>query len=169
MAGTSLGSALARTGFADQTVRNIIYTSVGGDELRVRVSNIFGTTPLTVGAVSVGMVLDGARLVPGTTRAVTFRGAASVTIPAGAEVLSDPLAMTVRPLQELAISLYLPAPTGPATNHSDAQQAGYVASGDHADDPAAAAYTTTDRSWFFLDGLDVHNPAAPGTRPATRN
>ena len=163
MAGTSRGSAAAHTGFADQTVRNIIYTSVGGDELRVQVSNTFGATPLTVGAVSVGVVLDGAQLVPGTTRPVTFRGAASVTVPAGAEALSDPLAMTVRPLQELAVSLYLPAATGPATNHSDAQQTGYVASGDHAGDPAAAAYTTTDSSWFFLDGLDVHDPAAPGT------
>ena len=160
MAGTS---RVAFAGFADQTVRNIIYTSVGGGELRVQVTNTFGATPLTVGAVSVGVVLDGARLVPGTTRPVTFHGAASVTIPAGAEALSDPLAMTVRPLQELAVSLYLPAATGPATNHADAQQAGYVASGDHAGDPAAAAYTTTDSSWFFLDGLDVRDPAAPGT------
>ena len=163
MAGTSLRSAVAYAGFANQTVRNIIDTSVGGDELRVQVSNTFGTAPLTVGAVSVGVVLDGAQLVPGTTRPVTFHGAASVTIPAGAEALSDPLAMTVRPLQELAVSLYLPAATGPATHHSDAQQTGYVASGDHAGDPAAAAYTTTDSSWFFLDGLDVHDPAAPGT------
>ena len=160
MAGTS---RVAFAGFADQTVRNIIYTSVGGGELRVQVTNTFGATPLTVGAVSVGVVLDGARLVPGTTRPVTFHGAASVTIPAGAEALSDPLAMAVRPLQELAVSLYLPAATGPATNHADAQQAGYVASGDHAGDAGAAAYTTTDRSWFFLDGLDVRDPAAPGT------
>jgi len=163
MATTSLEFAGAYAGFADQTVRNIIYTSVGGDELRVQVSNTFGAAPLRIGAASVGVVLDGAQLVPGTTRPVTFHGAASVTIPAGAEALSDPLAMTVRPLQELAVSLYLPAATGPATDHSDAQQTGYVASGDHAGDPAAAAYTTTDSSWFFLDGLDVHDPAAPGT------
>ena len=163
MAGTCPRSTVAHAGFADQTVRNIIDTSVGGDELRVQVSNTFGTAPLTVGAVSVGVVRRGAQLVPGTTRPVTFRGAASVTIPAGAEALSDPLAMTVRPLQELAVSLYLPAATGPATHHSDAQQTGYVASGDHAGDPAATAYTKTDSSWFFLDGLDVRDPSAPGT------
>src|SRR5215831_864685 len=128
MATTSLEFAGAYAGFADQTVRNIIYTSVGGDELRVQVSNTFGAAPLRIGAASVGVVLDGAQLVPGTTRPVTFHGAASVTIPAGAEALSDPLAMTVRPLQELAVSLYLPAATGPATNHSDAQQTGYVTS-----------------------------------------
>jgi lysophospholipase L1-like esterase len=162
MQGTALESSMANAGFSNQTVRNIVYTSVGGDELRVQVSNTFGTAPLTVGGVSVGVVLDGAQLVPGTARAVTFGGQTSVTIPAGAQVLSDPVAMRVLPLQELAVSLYLPNATGPATNHGDAQQTGYVASGDHAGDAAATAYTTTDSSWFFLDGLDVRD-TAPGT------
>ena len=163
LAGTALGSPTAHAGFRDQTVRNVIYTSVGGDELRVQVSNTFGTKPLRVGAVSVGAVLVGARLVPGTARTVTFRGKASVTIPAGAQALSDPLAIRVVALQELAVSLYLPTATGPATYHMDAQQTGYVASGDHAGETAATAYTTTNSSWYFLDGLDVHDPAAPGT------
>ena len=163
MAGTALGSPMAHAGFRDQTVRNVIYTSVGGDELRVQVSNAFGAKPLRVGAVSVGVVLVGARLVPGTAHTVTFRGKASVTIPVGAQALSDPLAMKVVPLQELAVSLYFPRATGPATYHMDAQQTGYVASGDHAGETAATAYTTTNSSWYFLDGLDVHDPAAPGT------
>jgi lysophospholipase L1-like esterase len=154
----------AYAGFSNQTVRNIIYTSVGGNELRVQVSNTFGTTPLRVGAVSVGVALVGAQLVPGTSHKVTFRGKASVTIPAGAQVLSDPLAMTVLPLQALEVSLYLPATTGPATYHMDALQTAYVASGDHAGDTTASAYTTTKaNAWYFLDGLDVHDPAATGT------
>jgi lysophospholipase L1-like esterase len=111
----------------------------------------------------VGVVLVGARLVPGTAHTVTFGGKASVTIPAGAQALSDPLAMRVAPLQELAVSLYLPGATGPATYHMDAQQTGYVASGDHAGETADTAYTTNGSSWYFLDDLDVHNPAAPGT------
>ena len=127
MQGTALESATAYAGFSNQTVRNIIYTSVGGDELRVQVSNTFGTTSLTVGGVSVGVVLDGAQLVPGTARAVTFGGKASVTIPAGAQVLSDPLAMRVMPLQELAVSLDLPKATRPATNHGDVDFQVYVA------------------------------------------
>jgi lysophospholipase L1-like esterase len=163
MAPTALISAQAQAGFADQTVRNIVYTSVGGDAFRVRVSNAFGASPLTVGAVRVGLILDGAQLVPGSTHAVTFGGKTAFTIPAGAEVLSDPVAMRVPPLTELAISLYLPAPTGPATYHQDAQQTGYVASGDHAGDPAATAYTTTTSSWFFADGFEVHAPQTPGT------
>ena len=68
------------TGFSDQTVRNVIYTSVGGKSLRVQVSNTFGSAPLTVGGVSVGVVLDGAQLVPGTSHTVTFGGKTSITV-----------------------------------------------------------------------------------------
>jgi lysophospholipase L1-like esterase len=156
-------SVQASAGFSDQTVRNIVYTSVGGDSLRVQVSNTFGAAPLTVGAVGVGAVLDGAQLVPGTSRTLTFGGKTAVTIPAGAQALSDPLAMPVRPLEDLAVSLYLPDATGPATYHQIAGQTNYVASGDHSGDVAGGAYTTTSTSWFFVDGLDVSSSTADGT------
>jgi len=151
------------TSFSDQTVRNIVYTSVGGSSLRVQVSNTFGSAPLSVGEVSVGVVLDGAQLVPGTSHPLTFGGKTATTIPAGAQVLSDPLRMTVQPLTELAISLYLPTATGGATNHSDAQQNNYIAAGDHAGDAAATAYSTVTGSWYFADGLDVYSATADGT------
>jgi lysophospholipase L1-like esterase len=151
------------SGFTNQTVRNIIYTSVGGDSLRIQVSNTFGSSPVTIGAASAGKVLDGAQLVPGSSQALTFGGKTSVTIPGGGQVLSDPLTMTVRPLQELAVSLYLPDATGPATNHSDAQQTSYIASGAHTGDAAADAYTKTTGSWYYLDGLDVRSATAAGT------
>ncbi|GAC1399334.1 MAG: SGNH/GDSL hydrolase family protein [Chloroflexota bacterium] len=163
MAPTSFSPNLAVAGFNDQTVRNVIYTSIGGNELRVRLSNTFGTSPLHVGGVSVGIVLTGAQLVPGTTHTVTFGGHSSVTLPAGDEAISDPLSLTVAPLEDLAISLYLPMPTGPATYHSSAQQTNYVATGDHASDVSPAAYTTTATSWYFLDGVEVRNAHAPGS------
>ncbi len=151
------------TGFSDQTVRNVIYTSVGGKSLRVQVSNTFGSAPLTVGRVSVGVVLDGAQLVPGTSHTVTFGGKTSTTVAAGAQVLSDPVSMSVPSLAELAVSVYLPAATGPATNHSDAQQINYIASGDHTGDADATAYTTRTGSWYFVDGVDVSSASADGT------
>jgi lysophospholipase L1-like esterase len=151
------------TAFTDQTIRNIIYTSAGGGAFRVQLTNTFGTQPLTVGGVSVGVVLDGAQLVPGTTRTVTFGGKTSITVAPGAELLSDPVAMRVQPLTELAISVYVPTNTGPATNHSDAQQTNYIATGDHAGDTAASAYTKTTGSWYFVDGLDVRSATASGT------
>src|ERR1700733_13136696 len=57
MAASNIVSSTAYAEFSNQTVRNVIYTSVGGDELQVQLSNTFGATALTVGAVSVGVVL----------------------------------------------------------------------------------------------------------------
>ena len=163
MAPTPLVPNLANAGFNNQTVRNVVYTSVGGSGLRVRLSNTFGTTALRIGRVSVGIELTGAQLVRGTTHPVTFGGHASVTLPAGAQTVSDPVSLKVSPLEDLAVSVYLPVATGPATYHSGAQQTNYVASGNHAGNVSAAAYTTTATSWYFLDGVDVSNAQAPGS------
>src|SRR5205823_13691592 len=105
------------SGFDNQSVRNIVFTSVGGDVLRIHLSNTFGTRPLVVGSTSVGVELVGPQLVSGTVRDVRFNGRRSVTIPAGGEAISDPVRLAVRPLEDLAISLYLPSPTGPTTYH----------------------------------------------------
>ena len=150
-------------GFSNQTVRNIVFTSVAGNQIRIRLSNTFGKRAVTVGRVSVGIPLTGAQLVPGTTHPVTFGGQASVTIPLGGEVVSDPVPLKVAPLEQLAVSLYLPAATGRATYHFTAQQTGYIASGDQASATAGTAYTTTDTSWYFLDGVLAQNTAAAGT------
>ena len=150
-------------GFSNQTVRNIVFTSVGGNQIRIRLSNAFGKRTLTVGRVSVGIPLTGAQLVPGTTHPVTFGGQASVTIPVGAEVVSDPVPLKVSPLEQLAVSVYLPTATSRATYHFTAQQTGYIASGDQASATASTAYTTTDTSWYFLDGVLARNTAAAGT------
>lgn len=160
-AASPLGGDTAQ--FNNQTVRNIIYTSVRGSEVRIRLSNTFGSGPVEVGATSLGVVLSGAQLVPGTSHSVTFGGHTSVTIPAGEQVVSDPIHMEVPRLTELAVDLYLPSPTGPATYHQLAWQTNFVASGDHAGDPASTAYTTKASSWYFVDGVDVRNPATPGT------
>jgi lysophospholipase L1-like esterase len=151
------------TQFSNQTVRNIVYTSVGGSRVRIRLSNAFGSGPVQIGAASVGVVLDGAQLAPGTSHSVTFGGHASVTIPAGQETMSDPIHMRVPRLSVLAVDLYLPTSTGPATYHQLAWQTNYVAAGDHAGDAAGTAYTTKASSWYFLDGIDVRNRATPGT------
>jgi lysophospholipase L1-like esterase len=162
MAPTTLDANPAVAGFSGQTVRNIIYTSVGGSQIRIRLSNTFGTTPLQVGLVSVGAAATGAQLVSGSRRAVTFGGSRSVTIKPGATVASDPVAFRAAPLERLAVSLYLPTATGPATYHLQAIQTNYLAAGEHAGDTSSAAFTTTATSWYFLAGVDVleASPAA---------
>ncbi|HKT03632.1 MAG TPA: SGNH/GDSL hydrolase family protein, partial [Rugosimonospora sp.] len=157
MAPSSLVSAVQS--LDNQTVRNIIHTSVAGGALRIRLSNAFGDRAVSVGAATVGRELLGAELDPATVRAVTFHGSASVTVPVGATVLSDPLAVPVPAQANLAVSLYLPQPTGPATYHQDPQQNSYLAAGNHAADPAATAYPTTLATWFLVDAVQVRGPA----------
>jgi lysophospholipase L1-like esterase len=148
------------TGFDNQTVRNVLFSSIGGSMVRIRFTNAYGATPLQIGRATVAIHARGPRLAPGTTRRLMFAGQPSVTIPPGAEALSDPVRLTVRPMQELAVSEFLPRPTGPPTEHGAAQQFNYVASGDHtADSGGAGAFKTRTLTWYLVDDVDVVAPA----------
>jgi lysophospholipase L1-like esterase len=144
----------AAVGFDDQTVRNIVFTSVGGDLVRVRFTNTFGTTPLQIGAASIAVTGPGAGTA-GPPVPLTFGGQSSIQIPDGAEALSDPVRMHVPRLTDLAVSVYLPQATGPATQHALGQQVNYIASGDQTSDSSGSAYTGQTQSWFFIDSVDV--------------
>jgi len=101
--------------FENQTIRHVVHVSVGGNRVRVRLSNLFGVQPLRVGAAHVAVHAGGASIVPGTDRKLTFGGRSSFTIPAGGTALSDPVQFHVRALSDLAVSIYVPMNTGPAT------------------------------------------------------
>jgi lysophospholipase L1-like esterase len=155
---------LGLKGFHDQTVRDIIVPSVGGNMIRLELTNAFGRSPLQVGRVTVAVADLGAGVVPGTIHPVSFGGSASVRIPAGEQVLSDPVGMQVPAMQELAVSIYLPGRTGVATRHTDAQQVNWVSTvGDHASEAGVGAFTIPTLSWYYLSGLDVRSSRAAGT------
>ncbi len=145
------------------TVRQIVHVSAGGDKVRIVVSNSFGQTDLKIGAAHIAEAGDGAAITDGTDHVLTFGGQPGLMIPAGAVALSDPVPMTVAPLANLAVSLYFPEATGPATNHQLAQQTGYVSMpGDH----TADADFPTDHevnSRLFLSGVEVEAPAGTTT------
>jgi lysophospholipase L1-like esterase len=144
----------ADEGFRNNTIRNIVFTSVGGQQLRIRLSNLYGTRPLYIGQASVGVVASDGNL-SGSAHPVTFNGSRSVTIPVGEEAVSDAVPMAVSPLQDIAVSVYVPRATGSATFHFFSQQANYLAPGNHVSDTSDRAYTTRDSSWYFLDGVEV--------------
>lgn len=143
-----------------QTIRQIVRTSAGGTQVRVRLSNLFGTAPLTVDKVHVAVRDAGAAIRPGSGHALTFDGASSVTIPPGESVLSDAAGMDVAALQELAVSMTLPAGADASTLHGAGMQTAYLAPGA---DSAAIVFPAgpTDDSRYFL--TDVEVAAAPGT------
>ena len=156
--------SLAADGFSNQTVRDMIFTSAGGDPIRLELTNAYGISPLRIGRVTVAVAGSDGAVQPGTIYPVTYRGRASFQIPAGAQVLSDPVPMRVWPLEELAVSVYLPDHTGRATFHYDAMQVNWVsAAGDHTADSGAGAFAIPTTSSYYLSGLVVRSDAADGT------
>ena len=157
--------------FSNQTIREIVHTTIGGNGVRLRLSNTFGTRTIRFDAVFIGQQATrvddgGATLVPGSNRQVTFGGKPFIAIPEGAEVLSDPIALSVGPHQNLAISLFTSGDTGPATVHGSAFQTNYVSgAGNFAAEESGKAFADTDGgktvgSWYFLSALEVLAPAA---------
>ncbi|HZN77784.1 MAG TPA: SGNH/GDSL hydrolase family protein [Micromonosporaceae bacterium] len=149
----------------NQTVRNIVFASVSGDTVRVRLTNAFGTAALTVGSASVAIAGSGAATAPGTLRTLRFGGQPGITIPPGAEALSDPVSLPVHALQSLAVSVYVPQLAGPATIHSLAVQDNFLSTaGDFTASADPAAFATTISCWMFVDGVDVRASAlVPGS------
>jgi len=142
-----------------QTVRQVIRTSVGGSALRVRLSNLSGSGPVVIGPVHVALQASGSAIQPGSDHALTFAGQSTVTIAKGQSVLSDPVAMHVAALQELAVSMYLPKATGPSTIHGDAQADAYITDG--GDVTAATELTHAEQlgSRLFLTDVEVKTNA----------
>jgi lysophospholipase L1-like esterase len=143
----------------DSTYRDIVHISQGGPSVRVELTNEFGEQPLTIAsahlALTAGTSANGGSIEPGSDRALTFDGRPSVTIPAGALVFSDPVAMRVAALSDLAVSVYLPAQQiSETTCHEDAQSTNFIAPGN----ATAEAMVPSARpiySWCFVKGIDV--------------
>lgn len=156
----AFGNAVPPAPLRNQTVRQVLRISVGGDELRIRLSNEAGTMPVMIGAVSVAVTDTEARIVERTLQPLTFGGLRSIMIPAGAPMLSDPVALTVDDLSELAVSIYLPDATPVTTVHSG-RTAFISGEGDFtsATDLPVAQKTTT---MMFLSGVYVRPREATG-------
>ena len=152
----AFGDNWSLAGFSDQTVRQEVRVSGGGNMARIRLSNLDGTGPVRIAEATIAESAGGAATKPGTMRSLTFHGSRSVTIPAGRVSASDATGLHVAPLESLTITLYFAAPTGPSTFHEDGLTTTYQATGDHAHDRGAAAFGgPTSHSYYYLTGVDV--------------
>jgi lysophospholipase L1-like esterase len=147
-------------GPADRGYRMIVRTSVGGTDMRIRLSNAFGDHPVTFASAYAGLQKQGAELVHDTNQQLTFGGAASVTVPAGETLLSDPLPGKLAAQSNLVISLYVTGAQGPTTGHGMAMQTSYAAAGNHAAEEGAANWTDPMGSWYWLDAVSVDTSTA---------
>lgn len=144
-----------------QTIRQIIRPSVAGSGLRIRLSNLFGKAPLTLGPVHVALPATGSATQPGSDHALTFSGKPTITIPVGGSALSDPIHMKVAALRELAITLYLPADVPASTIHSFGNRTAYLSrTGDATAAPSFPPGDTDDSRYFLTDVDVIANPRA---------
>jgi lysophospholipase L1-like esterase len=149
--------------FDNHTLRMNARVSIGGERVRVRLSNAHGTRKLAIGGARVALRDKGPAILPGSDRKLTFAGADGATIAAGAFVVSDPVALEVAPLADLAISVYLPGPVPadlPVTGRYS-RQTNYISPpGDFAAATEMPVGNLTD-DWYFVSGIDV--AASPDT------
>ncbi len=181
--GASPADAAPENSFVNQTIRMISYMHSGGEKLTVRLSNEFGTQPVTFDAVHVGLQRKSASGAPtdtpevdeGTNRQVTFGGDESVTIQPGDDVESDAVGLRVRPLESVVTSIFTSGPTGPATQHPESGQASFVATGDQTTNTDGAGFaplppaevnifpTGTEGPYYFLTDIEVRKRSETGT------
>lgn len=148
-------NALPAADLQDATLRQVVRVTAGGPQVRIRLSNAFGTEPLAFGAVHVARAgpPGSARIAPGG-RIVTFDGRPDVVVPAGADYLSDPIPFAVRPLERIAVTVHLPEAPAQQTGHPGSRTTSFIARGawvDAADLPGAK----TAVRWYQLAGVDV--------------
>lgn len=158
-------------GANNQSFRLIVRPDIWGKQTRVRLSNALGTQPITFENVYVGLQLGSAELVKGSNQPVSFGGKKSVTIAPGQSAWSDPVKLPfVQKLgdanlegRNMAVSFYIPGPSGPMTWHAKALTTSYVTApnaGSKASDEVEAAFPFSTASWFFLDAVDMSAPTS---------
>ena len=146
--------------YDNQTLREILHTSVGGGQVRVRIANTFGTAPLVIGEAHVAVSSSGSAIAPGTDRVLTFGGRTSVTIAPGAPAVSDPADLTVKAVSDIAVSLYLPEATKAETT-TFIQGSSFVSSTGNFAGSVNLPGATAVGAWPFVSGVSVE-PPRPG-------
>jgi lysophospholipase L1-like esterase len=152
-------NSLAADNLRDATLRQLVHLSLGGTQLRVRISNRFGSEPLHFSAIHIARPVSAAsaKIVDGTDKALTFSGKPDVIVPAGADYISDPVDFSAAPLSDLAISIYLEQLPTQQTGHPGSRATSYLVHGNQvaaADLPAAK----TVEHWYFIAGIEVAAP-----------
>jgi lysophospholipase L1-like esterase len=152
-------NALAPEDLRDATLREQVHLSLGGDQLRVHISNAFGTEPLHLTAVHIARPGAAAETIDvSTDRALAFAGTADVTLPAGAEYVSDPIAFHVAALSDLVVTLHYDQPPAQQTGHPGSRATSFVAHGDKVSSASLGDAKRVEH-WYQVSGIDVLAPA----------
>ena len=153
-------NSLSPDDLRDCTLRQIVHLSLGGTKLRVHLSNRFGTAPLRfVSAHIARSAAASSKIDTATDKTLTFSGSADVTVPAGADYVSDPIDFRAASFADIAISLHLETPPAEETGHPGSRATSYVTHGDHVSEADLADAKKVEH-WYFISGIDVTAPSA---------
>ena len=144
---------------SNQTIRQIVRVSAGGDRIRVVLSNAFGTAPVEIGAAHVALREKDSMVKAASVKPLTFGGATTGKILPGATIVSDPVELSLAPASDLVVDVYLPGDLGlgpsPVTTHNGASQTNYLsATGNHSGEPSMTVERTAG-AWFLLSRVEV--------------
>ncbi len=149
-------------GGSNKSFRFVINPTIGGTMERVRFSNYFGTTPITIGAARLSLAKRYTSHINTAQDAqLMFNGSPSVTLAPGQVLTSDPVSITFAFGQTLAISVYLPGTFGPVARHSSIFVENYFTdngAGDKTKQPLGKSFTHTTTDWLLINGVDVYGP-----------
>lgn len=147
---------------AGQTIRQVATITLGGERVRIRLSNEYGDRPLKIGTASVALADTEATIIDGSSRGITFGGQASIVVRPGAVIVSDPVVWRVRSFASVAVSLFVPDTAFISTLAVASPQLTYFsASGNFAAGPVFPV-DSRRAAWMFLNGIDVDNRQARG-------
>jgi lysophospholipase L1-like esterase len=147
----------------NQTLRQIVRTSIGGSKVRVVLSNAYGTAPIQIGGASVGLRDKDASIQPPTLKTLLFDGAPTSAILAGATLVSDPVDVALAPGSDLVVDLFVPGELGigpsPVTTHNGASQTNYISETGNQVGTASMTPALRPGAWFLLARVEVLAPS----------
>lgn len=146
---------------AGNTLRQVIHITLGGATIRLRLSNEFGRSPLTIASVHIALPSGTGTIQPATDHLVTFGGLQSVTIPGGAPMFSDPVNFSLAPLSDLVITMQFDTVPEDVTGHPGSRATSFLVGGNEVTSSVLSSPTPVEH-WYVLDGVDVvsSSPAA---------
>jgi lysophospholipase L1-like esterase len=141
-------------GLSNNTLRQVVHVTLGGNKLRVQFSNEYGSSPVTIKAAHLAVSKGGSAIDPATDKALTFKGASSITIQAKEAVYSDTIDFNVAPLSNLAVSIYFGETSADVTGHPGSRTTSYIQTGDAVTAADMESAAKTDH-WYILSGIDL--------------
>lgn len=149
-------------GLTNNTIRQIVCVSIGGDSLRMKFTNEFGSSPVTMKAVHIAVSADSSAIKSGTDIALSFDGKPGVTMKAGATASSDPFRFPLKPRERIAVTIYFGETSPDVSGHPGSRTTSYIVKGNKVSAINMPGAAKTDH-WYIIDGIDV---LAPGNAAA---